>query len=128
MIALALIFLLAISVSAHPEEDFENEQGDSLRAEGIAAEEGEEEGAAAPDSLGGRGSPIPGRRGEGEPTFEPPGFSFWDDTHPDLSIRVSRNKDVTNWETKLALRERLSSRLNLNLTASLNTRENTRIS
>jgi len=124
-IALALVLLLAVSVSAQPEDDLEKEQADSLQAADLAEEEGEEEGTGAPDSLGVGGSPPPGRRGEGERAIETRGFSFWGDTHPDLSIKVSRNKDVTNWETRLALRERLSSRLNFNLSASLNTRENT---
>jgi hypothetical protein len=132
-IALALILLLAVAVSAQPEGDFENDQADSLQAADLAEEEGtleaEEEGAEedamSPDSLGAGGSPRPGRRGGDESAFEPVEFSFWRDTNPDLSVKVSRNKDVTNWETKLALRERISSRLNFNLSASLNTRENT---
>ncbi len=117
-IALALILILAISVSAQPEDDFETEPGDSLDAEAL------EEGT---DSLAVDVPGPPGRRrdGEGERTMETRGFSFWGDTHPDLSINVSRRKDVTNWETRLALRERLSSRLNFNLSAALNTRENT---
>jgi len=114
LITLALVLLLAISVAAQPEDDFENEPGDSLQAVDIA----EEEGVADPDSLGAGGQPRPGPRGEDERAIETRGFSFWGDTHPDLSIRVSRNKDVTNWETKLALRERLSARLNFNLSAS----------
>lgn len=127
--ALALILLLAMPVSAQPEDDFEDEQSDSLQAADLAEEEGAaeggEEGATPPDSLGVGGSPPPGRRGEGEGAFEPEGFSFWGDTHPNLSVKVSRNKDVTNWETRLTLREAFSSRLNLNLSTTLNTRENT---
>ncbi len=117
-IALALILILAISASAEPEDDFETEPGDSLDAEAL------EEGT---DSLGVDGPGPPGRRrdGEGERAIETRGFSFWGSTHPDLSIRVSRRKDVTNWETRLALKERLSSRLSFNLSAALNTRENT---
>jgi hypothetical protein len=117
-----------MAVSAQPEDDFGDEQSDSLQAADIEDEEGAEEdgeGAASPDSLGEGGFPRPGSRGEGEGAFEPEGFSFWGDTHPDLSVKVSRNKDVTNYETRLALRERLSSRLSFNLSATLNTRENT---
>jgi hypothetical protein len=123
LITLALILLLAVCVSAQPEGDFEDEQSDSLRAADVA----DEDGAGAPDSIEVGPSPLPGRRGDGERerAVETRGFSFWRDTHPDLSVRVSRNKDVTNWETRLALRERLSARLDFNLSASLNTRENT---
>ncbi len=130
LIALALIILFAAPAFAQfddePEDQgdgFADDEADSLRAAELAEEEAEEEGAGA-DSLGTE-TQLPQRRpGEGERAIQPTGYSFWNASHPDLSIRVMRQKDVTNWEARLALRERISSRLNLNFSAALNTREN----
>lgn len=136
-LALALVFLLVVPALAQfdnePDDNsgdgFGDEESDSLRAADLRDEEGEEGEeadslAAEADTLGAE-APMPERRPlTGGRAIETRGFSFWNSTHPDLSIRVNRQKDVTNWETKLVLRERLSSRLNLNFSASLNTREN----
>jgi len=129
-VALALVLLPAVCLWAQLEDDFDTEPGDSLATDvpenGDDQENGEEpeEGEEA-DSLGVDVPPPPGGgAGEGGRTTRTGGFSFWGDTHPDLSIKVSRQKDVTNWETRLALKERLSSRLSFNLSSSLNTREN----
>jgi hypothetical protein len=48
---------------------------------------------------------------------------FWN-THPKYEVGISKKKDVTNWDTKIGLKKKLSDRVSLTLNASLHTREN----
>jgi hypothetical protein len=45
--------------------------------------------------------------------------------HPRYTAKISRRKDVTNWDSKIVLNKDLSDKISLNLSGSLVTRENT---
>jgi hypothetical protein len=63
------------------------------------------------------------RTRRGKPLFQDPGSLLWG-THPKYDVTISRRKDVTNWDAKIALQRRLSEKLSLNLNATVHAREN----
>jgi hypothetical protein len=92
----------------------------------LAAEEGPEGGA---DSLAAAADSLVAE----EPVDEEPGQAqtravreerFWE-AHPRYTVKISRRKDVTNWDSKIVLNKDLSDKIVLNLSGSLVTRENT---
>ena len=124
-----LLVLVGICFASEPEDGADAGSADSLEAaspdslagepaDSLSQEEatGHDEDEAAEEALEG-----PARRGT--PLSQDPG-AWLRDTHPKYDVSISRRKDVTNWDAKIALQRRLSEKLSLNLNASLHTREN----
>ncbi len=64
---------------------------------------------------------------EEESQIQPPrkaGEMNWWDVHPSSSLSIRKEKDVTNWETRINLSKRLNERITLRLDTSVHTREN----
>jgi hypothetical protein len=80
---------------------------DSTQA--VAGED--EEGVEPGDVSGARGGP--GKAPEG----------LWE-AHPTYTLKINKRKDVTNWDSDIKLAKQLSTKLSLNLSASVATREN----
>jgi len=48
----------------------------------------------------------------------------WWEVHPTTSLSIRKDKDVTNWESKISFNKRLNERVSLRLATSVRTREN----
>ena len=118
LFALILVLLVGVCLGSEPVDSTAVEPGDSTQvepADTLGTDEEDEDDRD--DEREARGSGRPGKRQMEETSW------FWD-THPKYEVGISKKKDVTNWDTKISLQKRLSSRLSLNLNANLHTREN----
>ena len=52
---------------------------------------------------------------------------WYDATHPSVEFTLSKEKDVTNWDTKIALRQPFGGKFDVRLNATLHNRRNTTI-
>jgi hypothetical protein len=109
-----------------PSDSLSTEVPDSLSAAGL-----DSLGAEIPDAQTAEGTERPRRRGSGRRRPGQPdslwsqGLQGWlGDTHPTYKVSISKRKDVTNWDTKIALQKRLSEKVSMSMTATLQTREN----
>jgi hypothetical protein len=71
---------------------------------------------------GGRGRGK--RRGNRDSLAWYPQDNWLGDTHPKYEITISKELDVTKWNSKISMQRKLSDKLDLNLNATLNTKEN----
>jgi hypothetical protein len=123
-----VLILVGISLASEPDDSLEAGAADSLDAESPDSLAGAADSLSGED-LGGHDEEEEAEAGEaararrGKPLSQAPRSWLWD-THPKYDVSISRRKDVTNWDTKIALQRRLSEKLSLNLNASLHTREN----
>jgi hypothetical protein len=117
-----MILLAAMTVAAQPADSLETQPADSLSAEYPGEYEGDETGDDE-DGLGERGRRAE-RRGPAD-SLSGGGFGHWLlSTSPNVQVKFNRRKDVSDWNTKIALRKRLSSKVGLKLSATLHTKEN----
>jgi len=134
-IMVILILLLAATVVAQPADSLDTAAADSVgigSADSLSAgsaegpdsddldeeyEEDEEEEGPRP-----RGKR---RRALGDSLFGDSWASWLLNTRPDIQLKIDKKKDVTNWDTKINVNRRISSKVRLNLGATLHTQENT---
>jgi hypothetical protein len=133
-VVLMLMVVITLPAFAQTGDGAGSGQEDDWDEDGVEGEEevegqaeGDTQGGGA-DSLGTGPGPRRGRSGgrdgrADETVPELTGSWFWD-THPDLGISISKRKDVTNWDTKIALRRQVSPKFSFNLSAALHPREN----
>jgi hypothetical protein len=67
---------------------------------------------------------LGGKRASAD-SLAPQTWSSWLlDTSPDVQLKVDRQKDVTNWDTRITLNRRISPKVRFSLGATLHTQEN----
>jgi hypothetical protein len=134
-IMVVLILLLAAAVVAQPADSLDTAPGDSLGTdgegtlggdlpEGAGSDDREEEYEDDEEGEGPRRRGR-GRRAAGDSLFSNTWASWLLNTRPDIQLKIDRRKDVTNWDTKINVNRRVSSKLRFNLGATLHTQENT---
>lgn len=130
-----LILLLAAAVVAQPADSLDTAPGDSLGTEysdSLSAdspegpdyddrdeEYGDDEEGDGPRTRG------KGRLAVRDSLFGNTWASWLLNTRPDIQLKIDKRKDVTNWDTKINVNRRVSSKLRFNLGATLHTQENT---
>jgi hypothetical protein len=126
--------LIAASVFAQAADDLDQAPADSLNGENpemLDAGSGDNTGEVGDmgdegyDGEVGRPRHRPGGRLGVADSLAPQTWSSWLlNTRPDVQLSINREKDVTNWDTKIGLNRRVSSKLNFGLSATLHTQEN----
>ena len=124
-IMVIFILLLAATVVAQPADSLETAAADSLGIDsadslatgsaqgpddddlGERAEEDEEEEGPRPHGKR--------RRALGDSLFGDSWASWLLNTRPDIKLTIDKKKDVTNWDTKINVNRRISSKVRLNL-------------
>jgi hypothetical protein len=121
------MILVGISLASEPADSVDADAADSLQAGSPDSMTGELPDSTYPEEDTGHDEDETEaeatRPRRGKPLSQDPGSWLWG-THPKYNVTISRRKDVTNWDTKIALQRRLSEKLSLNLNATLHTREN----
>lgn len=127
------VVLLAVSVAAQPADDLDPAPADSLDAEpsdsldaGLSEDrdERDDEYEDGVEPEGPRRRKAGGRGGVADSLVPETWASRILDTHPDVQLKIDKEKDVTSWDTKINLNSRVSSKLRFNLGATLRTQEN----
>jgi hypothetical protein len=129
VILVIFLVLIAAGVLAQTDDDFDQTPADSL---GGASNEGTDtsgvyNGGLEDEDVGGQGQRR-FRRGERSAVAESLLTGTWAswllNTHPDVNLSIDRKKDVTNWDTKINVNRRVSSKLSFSLGGTLHTQEN----
>ncbi|HVP58131.1 MAG TPA: hypothetical protein VMU02_08530, partial [bacterium] len=76
---------------------------------------GGQDSTAAADTTSMQAAPEAGLNTAGQPLWE---------AHPAENFKVTKSKDVTNWDNSITLAKQLSSKLSLNLSGTVTAREN----
>ena len=126
------VFFIAASVFAQTADDLDQAPGDSLSDEAPEVlDTGEESDMGDVDEQGydeevERPRRRPGGRLGVSDSLEHRTWSSWLlDSRPDVQLSIDREKDVTNWDTRIDLNSRVSPKINFGLAATLHTQENT---
>jgi hypothetical protein len=70
-------------------------------------------------------SPCPGQEAESDSTRIPVSYEHWyDATHPSVEFTLNKEKDVTNWDARIALVQPFGQKFNVRLNAVLSNRSN----
>ncbi len=124
--SVALLVMVGVCFAAEQGDSVSVEEPDSLSVEGsgVRGTGGASDQAASGHDEEGEDDLDDQSAGRGEKRrMEGPGAWFWN-THPNYEMSITKKKDVTDWNTEIALNRKLSDRLRLNLNATLNTHEN----
>jgi len=129
------ILLLAVAVVAQPADSLDTAPGDTLGtdfADSLSVDstevrdfddiDGEYEGDENEE-----GPPSRGKRRQAarDSLFGNSWASWLLNTRPDVQLKIDKRKDVTNWDTKINVNRRISSKVRFSLGATLHTQENT---
>jgi hypothetical protein len=127
-----LVLFMAASVFAQTADDFDQTPGDSLSDEAPEVlDTGEESdmgemGEQGQDEETERGRRRPGGRLGASDSLANRTWSSWLlDSRPDVQLSIDRQKDVTNWDTRINVNSRVSPQISFGLAATLHTQENT---
>jgi hypothetical protein len=129
------VVLVAASVFAQPADDLDEAPADSVDQDSPEDIDTDETDDMYDDDAGDIDEDTddtelerPRRRGSqkaARDSLARQGWSSWLlNTRPNVQLKVDRKKDVTNWDTKIKLNRRVSSKLRFNLAATLHTQEN----